>query len=75
MDQESSTHPVHIISYKSVQCVPNKNHLHLKCSSKTLYMQHDNKSLLISKSGKNKYIGHAERKRRFSTLGNISEPA
>lgn len=63
MDQESPTHPVHIISYKSVQCVPNKNHLHLKCSSKTLYMQHGNKSLLISKSGKNKYTGHAEKKK------------
>lgn len=69
MDQESPTHPVHIISYKSVQCVPNKNHLHLKCSSKTLYMQHGNKSLLISKSGKNKYTGHAEKKKKIFHIG------
>lgn len=69
MDQESSTHPVHIISYKSVQCVPNKNHLHLKCSSKTLYMQHDNKSLLISKSGKKQIYRTCRKKKKIFHIG------
>lgn len=32
-------------------------------------MQHGNKSLLISKSGKNKYTGHAEKKKKIFHIG------